>query len=426
MDIQWVLTDKKNQIYLSQDIVTNFSSKEKIEIQFGQWKCEVSVELNADLPINTIAISKDIMERYNIPMELPYEIVIDNNTIKIGPVIGIMISYKRFFNQERIGRTIDYKNIKGLLFVCRLKDINLEEKTINGYYYNPSGKTQKTQWLEGTFPFPDVIYNRRKKLPVELYNRLTQHDVEVFNSHYLNKWQQFEVFSENPNLESFLPKTTKLSKSSLIKMLENYNEIYVKPTTRANGEGIRVIEKKENGYSLKENDSSSQSFFNVNSLYKALKRKNYVLQQSVAYKTENRNVDFRVVLQKDATKQWNSPGFTCKVSNENSIITNFHNRYTMLSGLEALTSIYHLSPEQAKEKEKEMVQLCESLAETIEEKGVHLGDVAFDIIVDSNLKLWVLEIQIRYRAFRKREIDAELYYKSMVTPLYYAKALAGF
>ena len=116
------------------------------------------------------------------------------------------------------------------------------------------------------------------------------------------------------------------------------------------------------------------------------------------------NVDFRVVLQKDATKQWNSPGFTCKVSKENSIITNFQNRSIMLSGLEALTSIYHLSPEQAKEKEKEMVQLCESLAEAIEEKGIHLGDVAFDIIIDSNLKLWLLEIQIRFRAFRKSRV----------------------
>lgn len=426
MNIKWILTDIKNQIYLSQDIANDFSSKKKIEIQFGQWRHKVSVEMNTDLPLNTIAISKDIAKRFNIPIELPFEIAIDNNTIKIGPVIGIMISFKRFFNREHIGRTIDYKKLKGLLFICELEDVDLEEKTINGYYYNPSGKTQKTQWIEGTFPFPDVLYNRKKELPEKLYNQLIQHDVKVFNSHYLNKWQQFKVFSENPKLESFLPKTTKLSKSSLIRMLEDYNEIYVKPTTRANGEGIRLISKNENGYTLTENDSSSQSFHNIDSLYKALERKNYVLQQSVAYKTENRNVDFRVLLQKDATKQWNSPGFVCKVSIENSIITNLEKRSVLLPGLEALTSIYQLSPEQAKEKEKEMVKLCVSLAEAIEEKGIHLGDVAFDIIIDSNLKLWILEIQIRYGVFRKKKIEYELFYKLMVNPLYYAKALAGF
>ena len=73
-----------------------------------------------------------------------------------------------------------------------------------------------------------------------------------------------------------------------------------------------------------------------------------------------------------------------------------------------------------------MVKLCVSLAEAIEEKGIHLGDVAFDIIIDSNLKLWILEIQIRYGVFRKKQIEYELFYKLMVNPLYYAKALAGF
>ena len=172
--------------------------------------------------------------------------------------------------------------------------------------------------------------------------------------------------------------------------------------------------------------AKSQFFNTINSLYKAIKRKNYILQPSVAFKSGNRNLDFRVVLQKDESKKWSFTGFQCRVSIENSIITNFKNKDIVLPGLEALASIYQLSPAQAKEKEKELVQLCKSLAKTIEKKGVHLGDVAFDIIIDSNLRLWVLEIQIRYGVFDKKDVSPEFFHKFMVTPLYYAKALAGF
>lgn len=114
-----------------------------------------------------------------------------------------------------------------------------------------------------------------------------------------------------------------------------------------------------------------------------------------------------MVLQKDETKQWGYTGFACKVSIEKSIITNAENRKTMLSGLETLGTLYHLSPEQT------MNRFCKKLAETIEEKGVHLGDVAFDIIIDSELNLWGLETQIRYRAFMKKDVQSDLFYKSM-------------
>ena len=249
MNIQWISTETKSIVYLSNDIATRHAINEKMEIRFGQWKREVSVEIDEKLPDKTIAISAFVLQSNNIPTNLPYEVVIDQNQIKIGPVIGIMVSFSRFFNHlESIERTKDYKKIKGLLFIFKPEDINFTDRTISGYYYNPSGKKKVTRWIEGTFPFPDVLYNRRKKIPKKLNTYLIEHDIPVFNSHYLNKWEQYEVFSKDPQLKSYLPETRKLTKSSLLKMLDKYDEIYVKPTSRANGEGIRLIEKKENGY----------------------------------------------------------------------------------------------------------------------------------------------------------------------------------
>lgn len=60
-----------------------------------------------------------------------------------------------------------------------------------------------------------------------------------------------------------------------------------------------------------------------------------------------------------------------------------------------------LTAERIKEKEKEMTGLCESLIKTIEEK------------------------EIRHGSFRREDVNSESNYKFMVTPFYYAKALAG-
>lgn len=426
MRIQWLPTDTNNFVYLSRNLEDTRSIEGKVEVQFGQWKHPVLVKINDELPNDTIAIPEFIFKQQNIPTKLPYEIILEHHRIKIGPVIGVICSYNRFFNQESVGRTADYDKIKGFFFVCKPKDIDFTNETITGFYYDPSGKTRKTKWIESTFPFPDVLFNRRKKLKKGVYHQLNKRNVEVINSHYLNKWQQFKVFSENPTVASSVPETMKLSKPALIKMMEKYHQVYVKPTSKANGAGIRVIDKKENGYVLTENNASTQFFRTLDALYKSIKRKGYILQQSVAFQTENRNVDFRAVLQKDETKTWCYTVLACKISLENSIITNDKQRETVRPGLEALQTLYQLSPQQAKEKEKEIVRLCEHLIKTIEAEGVHLGDVAFDIILDAQLKLWVLEIQIRYRVFKKGDVDPALFHKSIVTPVYYAKAVAGF
>lgn len=426
MKIQWLPGETNDVVYFSQDLQEDRLKSGTMEIKFGQWKQTVLVEIDSRLTDKTVAMPTFLFKQQGIPTKLPYDVYIEDNSIKIGPVIGVICSYNRFFKQESVGRTADYDKIKGLFFVCKPANIDFTTRTITGFYYDPSGKTRKTRWIEGTFPFPDVLFNRRKKLPKGLYNELNACHVEVINSHYLNKWQQYQVFSKNPIVAASVPETMRLSKSSLIKMTGKYNQVYVKPTSKANGEGIRVIVKQKKGYVLIENNGESRLYRTIHALYKAIKRKNYILQQSVAYQTDNRNVDFRAVLQKDETQKWVFTVLACKVAVENSIVTNDKHRQTVLPGLEALCSLYHLSPEQAKEKERDIILLCEKLIQTVEEEGVHLGDVAFDIIVDAQLRLWVLEIQIRYRAFKDGDVAPALFHKSMVTPLYYAKSLTGF
>lgn len=82
--------------------------------------------------------------------------------------------------------------------------------------------------------------------------------------------------------------------------------------------------------------------------------------------------------------------------------------------------------EDAVKTENEMVIIVKAAIKIYEEKGMHIGDVAADLILDTNLHLWLLELQLNYGAEKGYLILPELFKDILVTPFKYAKALAGF
>ena len=56
--------------------------KEKMELQFGGLIQKVTVEIDDELPINTIAVSECILKPFNIPTNLPYEVIIEKDKMK--------------------------------------------------------------------------------------------------------------------------------------------------------------------------------------------------------------------------------------------------------------------------------------------------------------------------------------------------------
>ncbi len=70
--------------------------------------------------------------------------------------------------------------------------------------------------------------------------------------------------------------------------------------------------------------------------------------------------------------------------------------------------------------------LVKNAIQKYEKSGMHLGDVAADVILDNNLHLWLLELQLNYGAEKVPGMPPEVFKEIMVTPFKYAKRLAGF
>lgn len=422
----------KKQIEVNKEKYKEFSRK--VELQIGQYKEKLMVKKNRRLEQEVISIPANFEKGIVLPKDIPFEVKVQNDSIMIGPVIGILgCRRKQDLSQALLQlilmRFVDYESIKGLIFVFTEDSVHYDKRLIEGYYYCPSEKN----WKPGIFPYPSAIFVNKDSMSRKMYQYFVQIiGDKIFYSQHLTKWLQFRLIAKDHNLKQYLPHTIPLtSKKGLIDMLKKYGSVYLKPNQSYQGKGMYSIKRTKQGYVVKNEYNQIKIFHSSYQLSSFIKKhiygKPYLIQQSVPFQYKNRMVDFRVYLQKDKHKKWFCPGITTRISTENSIITNSRNRAGLLEAGEGFRQLFSISIEESKRIQEKMIEVCTMIATLIENEGIHLGDVAFDVIVDSNLKIWILELQGGYSVETKKgEIPPHIFYKLLTTPLQYAKTLANF
>ncbi|MBM6618213.1 YheC/YheD family protein [Bacillus suaedaesalsae] len=405
-----------------------------VELQIGQCKEVLKVKKNRLIEQDVISIPTYFEKGIELPIEIPFEVKVLENTIRIGPVIGILgCRRKKDLTQELLQlilmRFVDYDSIKGLIYTFTEDSVNYYKRIIEGYYYSPTEKS----WKPGIFPYPNAIFVNKDSMSSKMYNHFVQIiGNKVFYSQHLSKWVQHQLISKNHILKQYLPHTIPFkSTKGLIYMLNKYGSVYLKPNQSYQGKGMYSIKLTKRGYVVKDAFNQLTILYSWHQLSSFVMTKmygrSYLIQQSVPFQYKNRIVDFRVYLQKDRYKKWFCPGITTRISNEESIITNSRNRAGLLEADEGFRQLFSISNEESKRIQQKMIEVCTKIASLIENEGIHLGDVAFDVIVDSNLRIWLLELQGGYSVETKKgEIPPHIFYKLLTTPLEYAKTLAGF
>jgi hypothetical protein len=433
-----VLIDKELDpiyIHLNEETLKRLNiESNSIILNFGDFKEERTIEINNNLKPNQIKLSSYLSENLSIP-DLPYDSYFNENHLFLGPVIGFLET--PWFNPKQKTaklRFSNYDKIKGLIYIFNSKTINQSTKTISGYYYEPTTKS----FIKGTFPYPCAIYNR-SPMTQNLYRHFKEHIGEkIFNYPYRNdnKYSFWLNMSKIPYIREHLPFTRRYKGvESLVKMLTKYESIFLKPTSLSRGRGIFHIKKADKGYIVSSSTGDKVLIESIETLEKRLnssimKNSRYIIQQEIPFTHSGKKIDFRLYLQKDETKNWKYSGMETKVAKAGSVISNSSNREKVLLGEIALKEIYHLSEDQVKQKTVEITQLCTKILNVMEnDEEAHLGDVAFDFILDKRCKVWVLEMQPNYAAERKanRTIDERQVLPYILsTPFEYARALARF
>jgi hypothetical protein len=438
--IEWI--DKPEtgpSIYLCKDTLKRLNINwGKVVFHFGAFKKEVTVYQNEELSPETIGISRTIFEGKTVPDTLTYDIRVEERDIYIGPVVAFVMAYrKKNLTAEVLERfkvyAKAYQHVNGLIYLCADDGINPEKQTVEGYYYDPTKSVEEEQWRAGTFFYPDAVYRRTSMRNTNYHSIIENIGDKIFNGHFFNKWDLWEWLSPDSFLKDYLPHTEKLKSSTdLINMLDRYPSVYLKPSSSQKNMGLWKVEREEGRYCFKDSKDSSivlEKESLENFIRKLIKDKEYLIQQTIQIKRHNdRLFDFRVIMQKDKSLEWNCTGIIARFGARNGIITTNFNKGYGLKGHIAIKKVWDLLDREAFAKEMEMIRVGKEACKMIEKFGGHYADVGIDMIIDEEMRVWILEINKLHdhRMPLYAISDRLMYEKLLASPFEYAKSLAGF
>jgi len=409
----------------------------KIIIRIGAWVREMFVRINDELPEDMIGLPKELKQFFTLPEELSYEIVIKNRNLTIGPVIAF-VAYRGKKNMSPKNlelykhRFTNYQKVNGLVFICAASGIDPTTKTIEGYYYNPNGKNANTRWIYGMFPYPNAVY-KRKPIDGYRYNDLISSIGDrIINSFFFLKADIAQMCQKDKEFQKYFPYSEMMdTEEQLSRLIEQYQFAYIKPSNGRQGIGIYKVTRDLYGnYQFMDRRKKVFSLAKGGQLNHFLNKcisKKYIIQQGIDSEVNNQQVDFRVYAQKNKMGQWVCQGMIGRLAKKGSVVTNLSFTEKLLPGLEAIKTIFHVDNANAAKIQGKMYKHCTGVCEELDKKFGKYGDVAIDVIVDANQRVWILEINkdFGYQSLvklKKRQLLRTLY----TTPFEYAKTLAGF
>ncbi|EIJ81979.1 hypothetical protein PB1_03540 [Bacillus methanolicus PB1] len=389
-----------NDLYVSSEIQT---------IAFGNKTANAQFIPHPDNK-NKIYISKDIQTELKFPdLAVPLHVFIDNDTLFIGPLVGIFTAGFSPFLIRPIGeRTLFFakllsvqNKVGALAFVFGEQHIDWDQSVIKGYFYQQKG------WEMIEVPFPNVVYDRLPNRKTEKLSELRkikermQNDYLIpwYNPGFFNKLDVYERLEQDDTVSRYLPETHPFISFSLMEsMLAKYGHLYVKPKNGSLGIGIHQIlyDKKDGSYycrfrnSLGENKLIKSGSLEglVRRVFTSRKLGNLLIQQGIhLIRKDKRQVDFRVHTNKDEHGAWRVSAVAAKVAGSGSATTHINNGGTIKTLEEIFTD--------KEEKEVYIHKLTNAalaLSQALENmmEGI-IGEIGFDMGIDRNGDVWLFE-----------------------------------
>jgi hypothetical protein len=259
----------------------------------------------------------------------------------------------------------------------------------------------------------------------------------VFNNIYLDKFTVYDYLSTDNELVSHVPHTILYKTGGdIFNMLNLHGKVYVKP--RAGTKGIGVVSISLEGgriaFRYREANNNMEKFFDRPSecreyIEQLFTPNSYVIQQSVEVLTyEGRVTDFRLMIQKDSKGIYVCKGITARIGAPGSVVSNVYSGGDSVWGRDLLKKMLNFTEHETFSMLESMKSFGLKICSALAEMGVQYGDLGFDIGIDKNLRLWLIEINSLCPDPKAALTvnDIELYKDLLSTPLFYARFLSGF
>lgn len=349
--------------------------------------------------------------------------------IRIGPVLAIYTSSSRRRSARRFagltGRfrrfVEDARRMGALAFVFTPKGVKWTTRTISGFTFVGRGK--RGRWVPGTFPFPNVVYNRVPNRRAEgrplvrsvLERLLSDPGLHIFNPRFLDKWEVYEILRKSEEVSAHVPATERCeSLEGLLRFVRVHRHVYLKMAGGSLGRGTARLDlapsgrfrwraTRPGGHMVRKSLTGERAL--ERQLRRLRRRGLYLMQQAVpVLRSKGRPFDVRALVQKDPDGRWRITGTAARIAGKGQITTHRPRGGSRAKLVPLIRSIFR-DPEAAGRVLQELNRVILRAAEAFDSQtGRGHGEVSMDVAIDREGRPWVLEINSKPMVFDEPSI----------------------
>ncbi|MDQ7794447.1 MAG: YheC/YheD family protein [bacterium] len=360
----------------------------------------------------------------------------DRRTLRIGPVVGILVrkarsQYGPFGPQAGFIRELmDAAGQLGVfLYAFGPGDVSWGRRRVRGYRYRGQGV-----WTRGLYPYPDVLWDRgffrgaaqRRYWGTRMGLARAHRRMRFINAIYGNKWRVHRVLLRSPEVRPHLPETRRASSGRVVAaMARRHGTVYLKPAGGLKGRGIMRLERVGQGrFRLRAGTRSRGG--SLSRLAAIARRRGYLVQQGIDLARPFGPIgDLRLVVQKDGAGNWSVTGGAMRVAATGHITSNIH-RGGHAEPLDA--AVRAVVGEGGYAATADLIsRVATGVARAVERASGPSGEMGVDLALDREGRVWFLETNSKLaRSIFLQLGETETRRRSIERPLLWAARRSGF
>lgn len=305
-------------------------------------------------------------------------------------LVGIMVA-NRGKREFALKKHLRYNAPHVKLVSFTPADIDWSRRRITGLH-RMSGKLAL-----GSFPFPQVVYNRCYTTDRSLIKRLETAigKNKIFNQiNQFNKLETYQKISEW--LVHHLPETVPYDQENAARLLAAHKVVYFKPCRGLNGKGVYRAETKQSGEIHISQHHVEPELIAPDALqfHEMMQRKigqtSYIVQAGIEPRMcDDQHFDIRVLAQKKRSGSWSVTNVVSRLAHKGCFNTSMCAK--VVESEHVLRRMY--PPEKVKTIMRSVYDISLRSAEIMEiHAGYHLGEVSVDSVLDNDGHLWIIEV----------------------------------
>ncbi|OWZ82783.1 YheC/YheD family protein [Natranaerobius trueperi] len=413
---------------------------------------------------NKIFIPKYIAQQMGLSDKLITNLIVHNNQIHLGPVIGVFVSNGRVRKAKKqhihfrfIEMVKGNQEANAILYFFSVKDVDFKNQRIYGTHYNKNVK----KFEEKSFPYPDILYDRgggtlksQKIISQRIRNELnkTAAPLKINSRYFFDKWDVYNHLVKDKEMSSYSPKSILYnSQNDLIDIFKLNSTIYIKSCYGNNSNGIARVTRAENSSSIfrklydrliskkfsnsnfelmySNNKILTKYFYSfdqlINELNRLFQNSKAILQEEIdVIKVDGCNIDLRTEVQRNSEGKIELGPYMVRKGNKANHVTSTRSGGLVYSFDDFFRNKLNYSDKTIAQIKERISKFLLKSFNAIESIYGPFGEIGIDFAIDNNLNIWFIECNAKPGKDTIYLVcDNNTIYRSFSNPLNYGKYL---